>query len=112
MMSARVRTRFALMLDTPYWDETGIGTGPTDGRSEAVRLREQLDRVHLPGRCRGRLVAAAGALQPLDALHDVHPGERAFRRDERIAVLRGLARHRLADLQRGLEILLHETPGT
>ena len=44
------------------------------------------------------------ALETLDALDDMHAGERAFRGEECHRVLRHLPRHRLADLERDVEI--------
>ena len=51
------------------------------------------------------------ALEPLDALDDMHAGQRAFRaRRWRLPSLAACARDRLADLEGGLEILLHHAP--
>src|SRR6266568_3682409 len=97
MMSARVKARFAVMSRI-------LHANPSHGR-DAVGARKELDRVMgIEGS------VALLALDPLHPLENMHAGERTFRGDEGGRVLDRLFRHRLADLERHLEIPFLDAP--
>src|SRR5215469_16158290 len=73
---------------------------------DPVGTSHQLDRVEGAVRYRSRLVIR----QHPHFLRDMHAGERAFGREERLRILQCLACDRSSDLDGALEIALEHAP--